>query len=328
MAGGGSERRIIGVGLAILDQLVLWDDVRRAVADNKVVAYDVQGGGMVATAMVAVARLGGRAEFWGWVGGDWAGDLIVRGLDQENVDTRHVCRLADRQGPLMLVSIDRATGERHFQLVRTFDEPAEPLGDLADLAGAGCLLVDDVRPGSAIRAAGEARRLGLPVVGDFGRGGLANPALLKCIDYAIVSALHLGLSDGADLRRTCEAILAAGPRCAVVTRGHDGLVACDGRRFLERPAFPVSVVDTTGAGDAFHGAFCLGLVRGFELERNLAFASAVAALKCRKLGGRAGIPTMPETIQFLRQQGLDWPADASDSELSRRQQTWQDRPEA
>lgn len=311
-----SNRKVIGVGLAVLDQLVLWDNVHVPVVDNKIVAYDVQGGGMVATALVAVVRLGGRAEFWGYVGADWAGDLILRGLREENVDTRHVRRLDDRQGPVIIVSVDRVTGDRRFQFSRMFEEPDEPVGALDGLQTAGCLLVDDIRPRSAVRAATEARRLGVPVVGDIGPSGLASPALLKLLDYAIVSVQHVGRMDGWGLRRACEGILAGGPRCAIITRGRDGLAAYDGQRFLEQKAFPVNVVDTTGAGDTFHGAFCYGLVRGLDLGRNLVLASAAAAMKCRKLGGRAGIPTLAEAVQFLHEQGIDWIAEGSGHEQS------------
>jgi sulfofructose kinase len=90
----------------------------------------------------------------------------------------------------------------------------------------------------------------------------------------------------------------------VITLGEKGLVCLDGPRWIEMPAFAVEVVDTTGAGDTFHGAFCLGLVRGFSLEKNLAFASAAAALKCRALGGRAGIPRRREVVRFLKERGV------------------------
>jgi sulfofructose kinase len=146
------------------------------------------------------------------------------------------------------------------------------------------------------------RSLGVPVVGDFSRIGETTAALLKHVDYAILSEGALGdLDPGAHPRAACEKLRSMGPRCAVITRGAKGLAHDDGETYGEMPAFDVDVVDTTGAGDVLHGAFCYGLVRGFDLERNLRFASATAAVKCTRLGGRAGIPNRQEVERFLRE---------------------------
>jgi len=94
----------------------------------------------------------------------------------------------------------------------------------------------------------------------------------------------------------------------VITLGSRGLVGLSDDRFIQMDAFPVEVVDTCGAGDTFHGAYCYGLVRGFSFEQNLAFSSAAAALKCRRMGGRAGIPNEAEVTAFLKSRGIDPPA--------------------
>jgi sulfofructose kinase len=83
------------------------------------------------------------------------------------------------------------------------------------------------------------------------------------------------------------------------------LAYLDGDRFGRMEAFPVNVVDTTGAGDVFHGAFCYGLVAGLPLETDLALASAAAAMKCRHIGGRAGIPGRAEVVAFLAARGTE-----------------------
>jgi ribokinase len=68
------------------------------------------------------------------------------------------------------------------------------------------------------------------------------------------------------------------------------------------PAFQIEAVDTTGAGDVFHGGYIFGLLQGWDLERVVRFASAVAAIKCRQMGGRTGIPRLDEVMQFLQGQ--------------------------
>jgi len=96
-----------------------------------------------------------------------------------------------------------------------------------------------------------------------------------------------------------------GPAQVVITLGGRGLVFLDGERFGRMAALDIEAVDTTGAGDVFHGAFCYGLTQGFAMDENLAFASATAALKCRRLGGRAGIPCREDVVRFLKDRGVD-----------------------
>ena len=305
MTHAATRPRVIGIGVSCLDQLIRWRDMKAPVLGNEIVGYDVQGGGMAATAMVAAARLGCQAEYWGAVGDDWSADLILRGLADEGVDTRCVSRVPGKTGPLMIVCIDGPTGERHFTRWTGLCDAPGPVGSLDRLAGAACLLTDDTRPETDVSAAAEARRLGVPVVADVGWINERTLALLPHVDYAIASEeCARVLAGGDDVRQACTSLCDLGARCAVVTLGARGLVYLEGGRFERMEAFAVDVVDTTGAGDVFHGAFCAGLVAGLGLGPNLAFASATAAMKCRCLGGRAGIPRREEVLAFLAARGI------------------------
>ena len=306
MSQAASGGRVIGIGVACLDQLILWEDMAAPVREAKIIACDMQGGGMAATAMVTVARLGGEAEFWGAVGDDWVADRILKGLEDERVDTSHVRRIDGKTGPFMVVCIDRRTARRHFFHWTGLCDAGSPLGSLERLQDAGCLLTDLTRPETDLAAAREARRLGVPVVADVeGMSERARPVLAHT-DYAIADEGCLrNLNAGADPRKACEAIRAMGPAQVVITLGEGGLVFLDGERFGRMNAFDVEAVDTTGAGDVFHGAFCYGLTQGFAMDENLAFASAAAALKCCRLGGRAGIPGCEDVIRFLKDSGVD-----------------------
>jgi sugar/nucleoside kinase (ribokinase family) len=101
------------------------------------------------------------------------------------------------------------------------------------------------------------------------------------------------LEDG--LRR----LHAGGPRRAAVTLGGEGVLGLSEGRLVRVPGFPVTAVDTNGAGDVFHGACAVGELRDWPFEWTLGFAAAVAAMKCRSLGGRRGIPGLPEVAEFL-----------------------------
>lgn len=299
-------KKVIGIGVACLDQLILWEDMATPVREAKIVTCDMQGGGMAATAMVTVTRLGGEAEFWGAVGNDWVGDRILKGLEDQRVDTSQVRRIDGKTSPFMVVCIDRRTAQRHFFHWTGLCDADSPLGSLERLQDAGCLLTDLTRPETDLAAAREAKRLGVPVVADVeGLGECARRALAHT-DYAIADEGCLrDLNAGADHRKACDAIRAMGPAQVVITLGERGLVFLDGERFGRMDAFDVEAVDTTGAGDVFHGAFCYGLTQGFAMDENLAFASATAALKCRRLGGRAGIPCREDVGRFLKDRGVD-----------------------
>jgi sulfofructose kinase len=135
---------------------------------------------------------------------------------------------------------------------------------------------------------------------DLGGGGLLTEFLCQT-DYAIFSAPALeAFAPGKEERAQLEAALATGVRHAGVTRGADGyawLTAAGDSGF--QPAFTAEIVDTTGAGDAFHGAFAWALAAGCSAVECGRIAAAVAALKCRRLGARAGLPTRAELDEFL-----------------------------
>ena len=97
----------------------------------------------------------------------------------------------------------------------------------------------------------------------------------------------------------CRKLISLGPEVAGVTVGEEGSVFVGRGEVVVRKAFRIQAVDTTGAGDVFHGAFSFAIVQGWDLAKAVEFSSAVAALKCRKLGGRSGIPTLPEVEAFL-----------------------------
>ena len=300
----GNRKKVVGVGLACLDQLILWRDMRAPLVGNKILNFQVQGGGMVGTAMVAVARLGGQAELWGAVGDDWMARMILQGLRCESVDTRHVTVVPGGRGPMVVVCVDHPTGQRHFLYWTGFPEPKDPIGSPESLKTAGCLLVDGTHHQSTLRAARQAQRLGVPVVADLGGIGENTPALLAHVEYAIISErCAQRVAGGDDYRAACQAMRSMGPEHVVVTLGEKGLVYLDGERLAEMPAFPVDVVDTTGAGDVFHGAFAAGLYLELGFEGALALAARAAARNCTALGGAGRLTTRAELPRSLRPGG-------------------------
>jgi sugar/nucleoside kinase (ribokinase family) len=126
------------------------------------------------------------------------------------------------------------------------------------------------------------------------------PELIKEIDFILTSSrfptLFTGISDQSKALLELQTYT-SGFLCA--TLGHEGSIASVNGELLHVKGFRVNAVDTTGAGDVFHGGFIYGLLQNWEVGEILRFANAVAALKCRDLGGRKGIPTLEETVKFL-----------------------------
>jgi sugar/nucleoside kinase (ribokinase family) len=109
-----------------------------------------------------------------------------------------------------------------------------------------------------------------------------------------------------NLRENCFALKRRGPEIVVITLGSRGCAGVYGNTYFESPGFPVEVVDTTGAGDVFHGAFLFGLLKGYDVEYTARFANAVSAIKCTRQGGRAGIPELATANRFLEDGFIDY----------------------
>jgi sulfofructose kinase len=292
---------LISIGLSVVDYLFLCEERRRGTF-GPAVDHLVQGGGLAATAAVAMARLGGRVEMWGRVGDDPGGRFILDQFAQEGVDTSQVQVCPGGRSPACAVTVDRRTAERYFTYFsgRGLDVPAERL-DLGRVARAKAVLVDNWWAEAQLAAARVAREHGVPVCGDFEGINAAAREVIPLVDYPIYAlecALACGGTDSPEeaLLRVAE----LGGRVPMITLGDQGSAWLEDGQVRRCPAFRVEAVDTTGCGDVFHGAFTFGLARGWDVARNARFASAVAALKCRALGGRTGIPTYDEVVAFLQ----------------------------
>lgn len=287
---------VVTVGLAVLDLVLGVDRFPSAPGKQFARSSALVGGGPAATAAVAVARLGGRAMFVGRIGDDPVGGLILHDLATEGVRTDAVGVVSGATSPMSSVLVD-ATGER--SIVNHLDPGLhlDPPGPLP----AGDAYVADVRwPAGAEAAMVEAAERGVPGVLDLDRTDRGVPEAAVSAASHVVAAADAFDADPED---TLEALAQRTAAAVAVTAGARGVARLvDGRvRWLAPPA--VEVVDTLGAGDVFHGAFALALAEGRDDLRALRFASAAAAVKCTRPGGRAGIPNRAEVDEV---EGATW----------------------
>ena len=291
---------IIGVGYACVDYLVkiprlpAWED--RVVQSD----FGRQGGGPVGTAVYAAARLGSRVGLADRVGDDDFGEFIRSDFASAGVDLGHLRVAPGAVSPFTVVLVSAETGQRSF-LVNRGTAPSQSESELDSdyFAGAQFVHLDGIQPPAALGAARLARRLGVEVSLDGSDVvGEISPTMRELVPLTdvLIAARSFAkkLTGESDPARMARAMLEHGPRLAVVTLAEEGSVLAAGDEVIRQPGFRVSVVDTTGAGDVFHGAFLHGLVQGWPLARVQEFACLVAALKCTRLGGRVAIPTLAE----------------------------------
>jgi sulfofructose kinase len=296
-------KRIICVGHAALDRIYRIAAFPPRPTKVRALEHVESGGGMAANAAAAIARLGGKAELWSRIGDDDAGVKIRRGLTLAGVDARYVQCFEEGRSSTSAVVVDD-DGERLIIGARDINMPSGTSWlPLERVEGAAAVL-GDLRWLEALRMVfARARAEGVPTILDADLGAReALVELLALTDYAIFSAQALEdfLPTG-DTKARLVKVLAHGPKHAGVTLGEHGYRWLDADGGGRCEGFEADVVDTTGAGDAFHGAFALALVEGRPIPECARMACAVAALKCTRLGSRAGLPTRAELQSFLSQ---------------------------
>jgi sugar/nucleoside kinase (ribokinase family) len=272
---------------------------------TKAVASDfiVTGGGCAANAAVAVARLGGRASFAGPLGDsdDAVSNRILANLKAENIDCGGVQRVAGGNASVSLILID-AAGEKSIATRRGSGLAQAPPKDADALVrDIDALLVDNRFPEFVTAVAGAARKRNIPVVIDLDQATKPDDPLLALGTHVIASLEGLqGTTGTRDFAVGLACLAAQASGFLAVTDGENGVFWREGEALRHMPAFPVTAIDTLGAGDVFHGAFTLALAEGRNLAAALRFAGAAAALKCTHFGGAAAAPLGAEVEDFLK----------------------------
>ncbi|NLG25727.1 MAG: hypothetical protein GX558_10255 [Clostridiales bacterium] len=290
----------IGIGAAVWDTLI--ELARYPDEDGKLQADAIahSGGGPTATALVAMARLGLRAAFMGNVGDDEAGDRVIRDFVRYGVSTEFLGRRAGCATSVAYILVNRGRDTRTIIHRRGNAPPPLCEGQMAALRKCRLLHVEGLHGEAALRAATTVRSAGGLVSLDAGSPHPGIERLMEICHLLVASGefakKHTGRADPADALSALRERYR--PDVLVVTLGAAGGLWAQAGRSGGYPAFRVPVVDTTGAGDVFHGAFARFMLDGLAADKAARLASAVAALKCTRPGGRAGIPTLAEARAF------------------------------
>jgi len=303
-----------------------------------------QGGNKVSSGMVACARLGAKCAIMGSAGDDIFGHFIVSDFKRHGIDTSAMKIKTGENSSLAVVLSEAAEGSRTF-LFRggdgaRYDHDNINANMLRDTKYFYICQADEV----VCRAVDIARHTGAKIFVDADTYCTKMVDLIPKIDVFVGSEFfykamfgdgnpHLnaasavrqrgGEADGVEqgfavrsegdwgcnphlVESNCRKIMDMGPQVVLFTFGEKGCVGVSSDGFFTMPAFQVDVVDTVGAGDVFHGAFLAGLVKGRTVQDAARFASAVAAIKCTRIGGRAGIPSLETAERFLQDGFIDY----------------------
>lgn len=295
---------ILGLGIVAVDDLLFVDGYPPPDAKTRVRRGERQCGGLTASALVAASRLGARCAYAGVLGQDALSEFAAQVLAREGIDLAHLQRVTEARPAHSTIIVDTTHQTRNIFV------------DLQDVIGAGphwppaeviqacrVLFVDPFGLAGMRRAADMARAAGIPIVADIESTAPEASQLIDQVDHLILSWDFARQITGASTPEQAARAWWSGQRqVVVITHGEQGcwyLAADEPGRVLHQPAFRVEVVDTTGCGDVFHGAYAAALVRGLGVRERLRLASAAAALKATQPGGQSGAPTLAAVHDFL-----------------------------
>jgi len=294
---------VLGIGSVAVDDLVYVDHYPPPDCKMEARSMRRQGGGLTATALVAAARLGARAAYMTVLGYDELSRYSLQELEREGVDCTPVVRREGARPYYAIVIVDQSTGGRN--IFYTGEGVTEPgVGDLDEALIGRCrvLFLDSYSSEAGLRAVAMAKAQYIPVVADIEIS--SHPlalALAQRVDHLIVNREFAGqVTDESDPERMVRALSGPERACCVVTGGDQGCWYAErGGAVHYFPAFRVPVVDTTGCGDVFHGAYAACIAAGKSVPEAIRVAAATAALKATQPGGRSGIPNLARVQEFL-----------------------------
>ncbi|MGI6315947.1 MAG: carbohydrate kinase family protein [Christensenellales bacterium] len=292
---------VIGIGTPVSDYVMNVESLPKSNQGARMLGQCWSYGGKVASAMAAIGRLGHTCAMMAVVGDDPDGHAQQRDFARNGVDTTYLKFKEGKETALCVVLADRETGGRSF-LGAPRDVARMTIEDLDEEALKNTQYLH-LESGAdfARRAAEIVRAAGGQISVDADGYNEAVEAMIPLVDIYIPSEFYYKRRYGEerDPMDCCREIAAQGPHTVIITLGEKGCVGVSPAGEFRLPCFKVPVVDTTGAGDVFHGAFLHGMLKGWPAERAAEFASAYSAIKCTAMGGRAGLADEAMVERFL-----------------------------
>jgi sulfofructose kinase len=289
---------VVGVGANSVDYVYRLPDFPAPEGPKsklRIMQHAISPGGQTATTLCTCAAMGLEPTYIGAAGNDDNGELIRDELTNRSVDVSHLA-IRDTDNAFAVILLNEKQGERVVLWHRKSELDLEPEEiDPDAISNARILHVDDVDESAAILAASLARASGIPVTSDIERVGARTRELLSFVTIPIFAEHVLeALTGEKDFEQGLRAVKEPPHDMVCVTLGARGALMLAGDRLYRVAGIPVDVVDSTGAGDVFRGAFIAALLRGNGPQDILRFANLAAALSCTRPGAISGIPALAE----------------------------------
>jgi len=296
---------VYGLGQCALDFLGIIHNYPSPDSKCEFTNLVVQGGGPIATALVALTRWGLSCAFSGLLGDDEYGRKILKSLQAENVDTSRVIIREECDSQVAFAMAEPGTGQRTIFWRRPTGMDLAPEEIDRDLIQTtGIFHTDGIFPEASLAACQIAKANAVPVSVDAGSMRPGMLEIARHADYFLASETFArDFAPGADPEDVCHRLAGFGPGVVCVTQGDQGYVALYQNKIIKNPAYPVKTVDTTGCGDLFHAGFIYGITQKWDIEMCFDFGAWAAAMVSRYLGGRKGIPTIKECQEFKKARG-------------------------
>lgn len=299
---------VVGFGPATIDYICLIGNI--ANYNQAVFISDIKfsSGGCVATALVTLQRLGGKSTFSSCLGDDWIGNEIVKRLKKEGIDCSAVEYSKFGLSPFSFIQVSQKTGDRAIayfpgskDLFYFNTEVKEAIKE------SEILLIDGLLPEEDLKAVRYAKKNNIKVMLDANIILDGTMELLPYIDFLITSKAFLNeYSKKEEINYSLKKVYKdLKPEILITTLGKEGSVSLINNEIVHVDTFRGNEIDTTGAGDVYHGAFLLGILKNWNVKDTMIFSSAVSSIKCAKYGGTEGIPDFKTTMDFLKKRGID-----------------------
>jgi sulfofructose kinase len=301
----GKQFDAVALGLNAVDHLIVVPHFPKFDTKIPFISHTIAPGGQCATAMVTLARLGMRTSYIGKVGSDEAGRFQIESIRSEGVECSGIDVVEKAESQTAFIIVDKKSGERTILWKR--DHRLTTSADEVSREAVTCgrvLHLDGHDVAASIVAARYAREAGVPTVLDIDNAYPGYEQLLPLIDFIICSSTFTErVTRERDLSTGLRALQElSGSKFVAATTGRAGAYGLYKGKILQSPGFAIKCKDTTGAGDAFHGGFIYGLLKGLNVEETLSFANAVAGLNCRGVGARTSLPRLDEVRALLEDQ--------------------------
>lgn len=293
---------VLGLGTVTIDSVGTIEQWPGEGTKMPFLDFTVCDGGLVGTALVAVSRLGGRAAFSGKLGFSSSAQHALASFEKEGVDTSFVIREENAEPINAVVITNSVSGERNIFFSRkgvTYPYPEEFV-DPQWYQQTSVLLIDYETGKAGIETAKIASQNNVPVVVDIEQEDEYTADLMAASSHVVISeGFAASYTRQKNIHQMLERLKTLPNQVIIITRGQKGCIGLTDDGVFEWPAFQVNVVDTTGCGDVFHGAYALSIARKKSPQEAARFACAAAALSATQVGGRDGIPCQKDVTSFL-----------------------------